>query len=68
MCAICTYLSDEDPVKLDQKVVLNMIAERMTGASGKQLDHLTELVDRVIGFSEPKTEEIASGLMQKEKP
>jgi hypothetical protein len=64
MCDVCRYLSDEDPVKLDQKVVLDMIATRMKNAKGKALDHLTELVDRVIGFKEPVNQETPSGLMQ----
>ena len=67
MCSICSYMADEDPVKLEPKVVLAMIARRMTAASGKELDHLTQLVDKVIGFSEPENRETPAGLMQNRK-
>ena len=63
MCDICLSLGDENPINLNPEQVLAMIAKAMASAKGKKLDHLTELVDKVIGFAEPKSQETASGLM-----
>ena len=65
MCDICDYMADEDPVKLDSKIILEMIAARMKNASTKQLTHLTGVVDKVIGFVEPENRETPSGLLKK---
>lgn len=62
MCTICDYMADQDPTEIKPETVLNMVAERMKTAKGKALDHLTELVDTVIGFKEPENQETPVGL------
>jgi hypothetical protein len=65
MCDICKYMADEDPVKLNPATVLGLIAAKMKSAKKGDLDHLTALVDKVIGFKEPENRETPAGLMGK---